>query len=237
MKAIILAAGRGSRMKKLTEEKPKCLVKVRGKALLDWQLKALRSAGINQISIVTGYKRELLIDRRLNEFFNTRWMETNMVRSLMCADEWLLQSPCIVSYSDIFYFPDAVNLLLNCNEKMSITFDPNWEQLWTRRFTNPLIDSETFKINKEYIITEIGNKPYSLEDIQGQYMGLLKFTPDSWQEVKNICLEKKPTEFDKLDMTSLLQLIINKGNIQIKGIPYLKEWGEFDSIEDLNLFN
>ena len=61
MKAIILAAGRGSRMKNLTDEKPKCLAKLRGKPLLEWQLTSLREAGIEDIAIVTGYKRELLI--------------------------------------------------------------------------------------------------------------------------------------------------------------------------------
>ena len=74
MKAIILAAGRGSRMRKLTDENPKCLVLLRGKSLLDWQLEALRGAGIKQISIVTGYKRELLLDKGLKEFNNNRWM-------------------------------------------------------------------------------------------------------------------------------------------------------------------
>ena len=70
MKAIILAAGRGSRMKKLTDERPKCLVKLRGKTLLDLQLDALKSAGISQIAIVTGYKRKLLANRGLQEFYN-----------------------------------------------------------------------------------------------------------------------------------------------------------------------
>ena len=62
MKAIILAAGRGSRMKELTEEIPKCLLEVEDKALLDRQIESLRGAGIDEIAIVTGYKRELLID-------------------------------------------------------------------------------------------------------------------------------------------------------------------------------
>ena len=53
MKAIILAAGRGSRMKLLTDEIPKCLVKLRGKSLLDWQLSALRAAGITDIALVS----------------------------------------------------------------------------------------------------------------------------------------------------------------------------------------
>ncbi len=76
MKAIILAAGRGSRMKSLTEERPKCLVELAGKALLDWQLEALREAGVSEIAIVTGYKRELLANRGLVEFYNPRWAET-----------------------------------------------------------------------------------------------------------------------------------------------------------------
>ena len=103
MRAIILAAGRGSRMKSLTDERPKCLVELRGKPLLEWQLWALRDAGINEIAIVTGYKRELLAERGLVEFFNPRWAETNMVSSLACAEAWLVADTCIVSYADIFY--------------------------------------------------------------------------------------------------------------------------------------
>ena len=100
MKAIILAAGRGSRMKKLTEDKPKCLIKLNGETLLDSQLRVLSNAGIEEIAIVTGYKRELLTNRGTLEFHNARWAKTNMVSSLTCAKEWLEKEPCIVSYSD-----------------------------------------------------------------------------------------------------------------------------------------
>lgn len=79
MKAIILAAGRGSRMKGLTDQKPKCLVELRGKTLLEWQLKALREAGVSEIAVVTGYRRELLAAYGLTEFHNPRWAETNML--------------------------------------------------------------------------------------------------------------------------------------------------------------
>ncbi len=92
MKAILLAAGRGSRMKELTDARPKCLLELRGKSLLDRQLEALRKAGISEIAIVTGYKRELLADRGLVEFHNPRWADTNMVSSLASAQEWLIAS-------------------------------------------------------------------------------------------------------------------------------------------------
>src|SRR6185503_13206340 len=54
MRAIILAAGRGSRMGQLTAEIPKCLVQLGGKPLLEWQTGALRAAGIDRIAVVTG---------------------------------------------------------------------------------------------------------------------------------------------------------------------------------------
>ena len=124
MKTIILAAGRGSRMKNMTDDRPKCLVELHGKSLLEWQLEALRGAGISEIAIVTGYKRELLADRGLVEFHNSRWSETNMVRSLECAAEWLETETCVVSYADIFYDASAVRSLMSSSAKLAVTYDP-----------------------------------------------------------------------------------------------------------------
>ena len=109
MRAIILAAGRGSRMQKMTEEVPKCLIKFNDRPLIEWQLEALQGAGITSVAIVTGYKRELVKKYNLTEFFNHRWAETNMVSSLACAEKWLSEQTCIVSYSDIIYLSTAVD--------------------------------------------------------------------------------------------------------------------------------
>ena len=79
MKAIILAAGRGTRMGTLTDEKPKCLLEVKGETLLEKQLKTIYDSGIHQIGIVTGYKNELLewqdvlSNYNVLEFHNPRW--------------------------------------------------------------------------------------------------------------------------------------------------------------------
>lgn len=233
MKAIILAAGRGSRMKDLTEERPKCLVELRGKALLDWQLEALRAAGITEIAIVTGYKRELLASRGMVEFHNERWAETNMVSSLACAQEWLQAEPCIVSYSDIFYSPMAVQSLMTCAASLAVTYDPNWLELWTQRFGDPLLDAETFRLTPEHTLAEIGNKPTSVDEVQGQYMGLLRFTPEGWAEVLRIRSGLTSEQCDKMHMTGTLQKVIDAGRVAIAAVPYIGEWGEVDSAEDL----
>jgi choline kinase len=233
MKAIILAAGRGSRMKDLTNERPKCLVEMRGKVLLDWQLEALREAGISEIAIVTGYKRELLSNRGLVEFHNPRWAETNMVSSLTYAQEWLLAEPSIVSYSDIFYEASAVKSLLSCVASLAVTYDPHWLKLWEKRFGDPLVDAETFRVNSDKTLAEIGNKPNSVQEVQGQYMGLLRLTPEGWGEMLRIRAGLPPAECDRMHMTGTLQRVIEAGRIAVEAIPYELSWGEVDSAEDL----
>lgn len=237
MKAIILAAGRGSRMKDLTDDQPKCLVEVRGKSLLDWQLAALREAGIRDIAIVTGYRRELLASRGLDEFHNARWAETNMVTSLSCAEAWLRETPCIVSYSDIFFDAPAVASLMASDARLAVTYDPNWRALWEKRFGDPLLDAETFRMDRGGFLLEIGNKPKSVAEVEGQYMGLLRFTPEGWNEVVRIRAGLTPEQCDRMHMTGTLQKVIEAGRIPVSAIPYRGEWGEVDSAEDLAAYH
>jgi choline kinase len=223
-------------MKHLTDERPKCLVEVRGKALLDRQLESLRAAGIMEIAVVTGYKRELLADRGLVEFHNARWAETNMVSSIACAEDWMRLEPCIVSYSDIFYGPAAVRSLMTCEASLAVTYDPDWQALWTQRFGDPLLDAETFRLTPEKTLAEIGMRPTSVAEVQGQYMGLLRFTPEGWAEVTRVRAGLTSDQRDAMHMTSTLQAIIVAGRVAIAAVPYTGEWGEVDSADDLEAY-
>ncbi len=233
MRATILAAGRGSRMKGLTDERPKCLVNFRGRPLLDWQIDALRTAGIGEIGIVTGYKREMLADRGLVEFHNPQWAQTQMVSSLACAGNWLEEAACIVSYSDIVYDSRAVRTLIESQADLAITFDPNWLALWQERFADPLVDAETFRLNPDGTLAEIGGKPKSVEEIQGQYMGLLLFSPQGWSEVARIRAGLTAEERAGMHMTGTLQKIVEAGRLPVRALPYAGWWGEFDTDHDL----
>ena len=58
MRVIIIAAGKGSRLNPLTDDKPKCMLELNGKSLLQYQIDALRGAGIDRIAVIRGYKKE-----------------------------------------------------------------------------------------------------------------------------------------------------------------------------------
>lgn len=236
MRAIILAAGRGSRMKELTDEQPKGLVLLRGKPLIQWQLDALAEAGIEEIAVVTGYKHELLSEFGVVEFYNPRWAETQMVSSLEAASSWLNSGPCIVSYSDIFFESTAIDSLKGSNASLAVTYDPHWLRLWSRRFEDPLTDAETFRLRADETLAEIGGKPRSTEEVQGQYMGLLLFTPEAWAEITRLRAAMPSAEQDRMHMTATLQSVIDAGVISVKAIPYTGLWGEFDSASDIDAF-
>jgi len=152
-----------------------------------------------------------------------------MVYSMTQASEWLSADECIISYSDIFYTPDSIKRLMLANANLAITYDPNWLELWSRRFSDPLQDAETF-LEENGKLTEIGNIPQNIEEVQGQYMGLLKFSPFGWSGVKSFL---KGIPHENLDMTSLLSLMIEQDTF-VQTVPVAEEWHEFDSISDLN---
>ena len=219
-------------MNHLTQETPKCLLEVQGKALLDWQIEAIRFAGIEEIGIVTGYKRELLANRGLIEFHNERWADSNMVESLSMAQAWLQESPCIVSYSDILYGHSAAHSLMKSEASVAITYDPNWLDLWQRRFGNPLEDAETFRLFADSTVAEIGGQPDSVAEVEGQYMGLLRFTPEGWAEVNRIRSGFTQQESENVHMTTMLQKITEAKTFHVEAIPYLGAWAEFDNVRD-----
>ena len=168
MKAIILAAGRGSRLPKKISKIPKSLLQINNKSIIERQIDIFKSHNINQIAIVTGFKRHLFKKFKLQEFYNKKWKTTNMVYSLSKAKRWLLNYECIVTYGDIIFEKKELKKIINSRHSLSILFDKNWKKLWKKRFNNPLSDAETFDFSKKKYLTEIGKKTNDYSKIKGQ---------------------------------------------------------------------
>jgi choline kinase len=236
MRAVILAAGRGSRMGHLADDRPKCLVELEGRPLIERQIAALRRGGVDQIGVVRGYRAEMIDFPGLFYFANERWAETNMVMSLAAAAGWLRSGPVIVSYADIFYRSDLVRGLASAPGPLVISYDRSWRRLWARRFADPLADAETFRINAAGQLLEIGGKTTRIEDIEGQYMGLLKFTPPAWSAVEALLSTLDPAIRNRLDVTGLLRLLLAAEDLPVATFGTDGQWGEIDNPEDVALY-
>ena len=236
MRAIILAAGRGSRLGPLGDDRPKCLVELEGKPLIERQIAALRRGGVDQIGVVRGYRAEMIDFPALSYFANERWAETNMVMSLAAAAPWLRSGTVIVSYADIFYRSGLVRGLAGAPGQLVISYDRAWRRLWTRRFADPLADAETFRTNAAGQLLEIGGKTTRIEDIEGQYMGLLKFTPPAWSAVEALLSTLDAPIRDRLDVTGLLSRLLTAKMLPVDTFGTDGQWGEIDNPEDVALY-
>lgn len=237
MKLIILAAGRGSRMGKRTENLPKCMCKLAGKTLLTRCLETLQTAGLQMedIGIVTGYRSELFTIPDIHYFHNPNWASTNMFISLTMAEKWLRTESCIVCYSDIVFSSQTVRKLVDSTEPLALTYYTKFWDLWCKRMDDPLSDLETFRFNKDNYLTEIGKKPTSIQDIAGQYMGMIRFTPTSWQWIMDVIKKPLPKSNEKLDMTTLLEVLVENGH-PAKVIADSGLWLECDTETDVEIY-
>lgn len=236
MQGLILTAGRGSRMRAFTRTGPKCLLAVGGATLLDRQVAALRNGGVERLGVVGGWRIESLYGRGIEVLHNTRWEETTMVESLCRADAWLAADTTLVSYGDIAFSPATARRLAGCAAPLALAYDRDWYGLWRRRFADPLEDAETFAVDGDGRVVDIGGRPRRGERIEGQYIGLMRWTPTAWARFGSVLRELQATEAGRhVDMTAALRRLVRDHGAVIAGVPVEGPWFEFDSEHDVEL--
>jgi L-glutamine-phosphate cytidylyltransferase len=237
IKVILLVAGEGKRLQPYTLDRPKCMVEINGISLIDRQLSVLRMEGLNNIVMIGGYKSDMLKSKGVKYKINQRFYETNMVWTLFSAEEEF-EGEVIVSYGDIVYSRKVLKLLLESSADIAVIIDKEWESYWRARSEDPLVDVETLKLRKDGTISEIGQKPKSLDEIEGQYIGLMKFSAKGVKQIKDIFHsatkngEISGNSMENSYMTDLLQTAITSG-ITVTSIAIHGEWVEVDTVEDL----
>lgn len=253
MKVIILAAGQGTRLRPLTNDIPKCMVKLNGKSLIERQLASIKACGVaeNDIYILTGYKEEklheLFQNTKIHFISNPKYETTNMVCTLMCAKELFeTESDIVVSYGDIVYTPQVFEKVLRSKEELSVIVDSGWLSYWSKRCEDPLSDAETLMKDEAGYLIEIGQKTQDIQKVQAQYIGLMRYKNEGVKKVLNICKEaERRTQqgkslwhtdrtYEKMYMTDMLQGLIDEGN-KLKAVEIERGWYEVDCESDLRL--
>jgi len=231
MNHIILAAGKGTRMKHHTTTRAKGMINFGGIPLLARQLHTIQKSNPDNIFIIRGYRANDIFFPKMNNvkyFTNKNYSKTNMIESLMCARQCFYKD-AIVSYADILYNYEMLRDITNAYGDFVVAVDVNWEYYWKMRYGNIETDTESLRINDYGLITNIGEPNPPLNKIDGRYVGLLKFSKKGLKIIEEIydSDEKWKTAY----MTDLLQEIINRGH-NVFPLEVWNGWIEFDTVDD-----
>jgi len=175
MKAIILAAGQGSRLGPITKGKPKCLIDIEGNTLLEIQINTLHACGIDDIFVVRGYEGEKIDIPGLTYFDNPDYADTNILFSLFCARA-ALEGPLLVLYSDIIYEEQIVRRLLESRNDIAVGVMVNWEESVRQRSKLAMEELEMVYFDSENRVQEIGKQLTDEYETRGQFIGMVKFS-------------------------------------------------------------
>nr|AIF00982.1 sugar nucleotidyltransferase-like protein [uncultured marine thaumarchaeote KM3_13_H10] len=241
MKIIILAAGMGSRLRSLTNDKPKCMLKLFNETLIERQIKIFHSCNINDITIVTGYSSELIDIPDVNYVKNENYETTNMNESLFCALK-PSSDPVLVTYSDIVFEQKIVQQMLEVTDGIRLAVNLNWKKYYQNRTMHPLSEAENVLVENGRIIQIRKNISESLQNQKiGEFLGIMMLSPE---HVK-ILLERyshlkknhvghfhNSSSLSNAYITDMLQEMISCG-INVNPVFTEGRWFEIDTPEDL----
>lgn len=240
MKAIIIAAGMGSRLIPLTNDKPKCMLELKGKTLLECQIDALRASGIDRIAVIKGYKKERINYPGLIYYINDNYQNNNILHSLFYAEKEM-DDEFIAVYSDIFYTKDIVKRLLDNKEDVSIVADIDWRGYYQGRTDHSISEAENVIFDADNNVVKIGKILPNKDDVHGEFIGMMKCTKKGalvfkryFHRLKQIYSGKpfqKASIFGKAYLTDIFQDMVDFG-VRINCVIIEKGWAEIDTVQD-----
>jgi choline kinase len=240
MKAIIVAAGMGRRLAPYTDDRPKTLVEINGKSILQRQIDAYRAAGIDDIIIVRGYMKELIQVEGARYFDNDQFRENNILVSLFFAEP-AMDDGFLFSYSDIVFRPEVVRTVLDTEGDYALVIDRRWHEAYVGREHHPVAEGEVARV-EDGRVTLVGKKTMPPEEATGEFIGLARFSAQAATNLRARYHERKTEYWDKpygraprlqvAYLTDLLNDLIASGEVMrpafIDG-----GWREIDTVEDL----
>ncbi|MDD4973763.1 MAG: phosphoenolpyruvate mutase [Bacteriovorax sp.] len=236
-RAIFLAASRGAELKELTEDKPKVLIDINGKPLIEQSINNFYEHNIKDISIVRGYKKEAFKLQNIKYFDNDNFETTSELSSLFLAKKEIVDHT-VISYGDILYRKYILSRLLEEKGDITIVVDatigdraPSYVGdfvLCSRPHRN--VFNEAPAELKGVRFGQAGDN----KEVQGEWIGLIK-TNKVGSEVLSKTLEELSTtsEFSKLKLPDLMNKLLEK-KVRINVMYIDGHWLDIDNYADVS---
>ena len=254
VKVIIPAAGKDALSEKY--QRPRALIEINGKTILERQMEVLKKVGLNNIVVIKGYRGELFKRENIKYYTDKNYEKKYIVNSLFCAEE-MINSPFILIYSDILFNENIIRNLLKVGEKnknadvilvVDNSFQFNKDKLKDRRLDLVITKNKEEDLVRKVVddieeeASVIGTK-INKDTADYEFIGMAYFSEKGVQVLKDIyheSLEKYPNKFHeaeniyKANLTDLLQEIIDRG-YKVKVFKTYKGWMEIEEENDVRL--
>jgi choline kinase len=241
MKAVFIAAGQGSRLGSITNDLPKPLVDVNGKSIIERQIDLLHKKNINDIVIVTGYKKEKFTFKNIEYVFNPNFLIDEQAGSLMSARQ-KFSDDVLVMFGDILFDEQILEQVLNANGQISIAIDKDWEKSYQERNDNPIDKADKVLLKNNKIIKISAEQIRAEQNVDtGELLGIMKLSSEGskiliehYEKLENNHTGKfhDAESFKKAKFVDILQELISTG-IDINPIVISGNWCEIDTPDDL----
>ena len=239
-KALIVAAGLGSRLKNHTESLPKCMLDFNGKTLLQRQVQAYKECNIKDITVIRGYKKEKINYKNLNYITNDDYKNNNILNSIFYAEK-IINGNIIISYSDILFDSNVVKRLSESDHDISVVVDIDWRGYYVGRKEHPISEAENVIFDSNNQVMKIGKIGTQKEEVHGEFIGMIKLTnkgaeifKENFHRVKKSYWNKpfqRAAIFQKAYLTDMIQELVDIG-IKVHCVIIERGWKEIDTVED-----
>ena len=237
-RAILLAASRGAELGALTEDRPKCMIDVRGQPLLRRLIGTVREAGARDVTVVRGYKKDVINLPSIDMVDNDLYMATGEAASLACALD-RIKGECLIAYGDILFRHHILDQLFATEGDIVVTVDALWRERqsdaknWVRDFaecTRPF--SPTYLDDAPSFLKGISSS-LPADRISGEWMGLAKLSARGAEMVvEALQAMRADGTLAKAGLPEMFSRMVERG-ARIRVLYVAGQWLDVDDAADL----
>jgi len=240
MKVITIAAGKGKRMGKFTENVPKPLVMINGRSIIDRQLSIMKDHKITDIIIITGPHHEKFNLKNITYVNDTDYEKHDALASFMTARDYM-DNEILITYADQIFDESIIRQMINFSGDFGIAVDLDWEKNYVDRDQHPKSEADNILFNKERKIIAFQKNLQKSHSIIGEFSGIVKLSKKGSlifsKKLSELYISHKgkfhgSSSFAQSIMPDMLQELIDSG-IEVEPVFVSGKWCEIDTPQDL----
>jgi phosphoenolpyruvate phosphomutase len=253
VRAIILAAGFEPDLLPLIEDRPKALLDIKGKSILERQIDTLNACNIKDIAVVRGYQKEKFTLANIRYYDNVHFEKSSELASLFCAEPEL-RGRCLVLYGDILFDRSVLEKLLQSDKDIALVVDRAWYDQHPHvkpgdappkpdlvQLRDPPEQGYRFlPSTADTTVVRIGQQ-HPPEDAHGEFIGMAMFSPQGTEILRQTYhrvvnnhhggpFHEAPS-LERAALTDMLQELIDHRQ-EVYAVNIYKGWMEVDTFED-----